>query len=223
MAWSFCSFGFCHAGVPLHICHIACSSFESLLFLNNLARVVLHLADSRHLSNDVLVTMQGLGILSAAIVSIITIRCFKDAILYHGASCLAPATHAKAHGSTACKWQCSPLTLTWLGLQDAIRCYDVQIACQTPMPGLLSAVSYNESSADAKLSDLLNWVYPLQISTTWTMSGVSSSASQLFQLSSLSICGASPPTTHISLGLWHVCISHNISQAWQRHGLLNVF
>ena len=37
--------------------------------------------------------MQGIGILSAAVVSIVTIRCFKDAILYHGDYCLAPATH----------------------------------------------------------------------------------------------------------------------------------
>jgi len=102
--------------------------------------------------------MQGLGILSAAIVSIITIRCFKDAILYHGASCLAPAAHTKAHGSTACKWHCSPLTLTCLELQDARGSYDVQIACQISMPGLLSAVSFNESSADAKMCDLVNLV-----------------------------------------------------------------
>ena len=90
------------------------------------------------------------------------------------------------------------------------------------MPGLPSAVSLHESPADAKLCDLLNWVHPLQISITWTMSGVSSSASQLFQLSSLSICGASPPTAHISLGVWHICISHTIYQAWQRCCLLNV-
>lgn len=216
MAWSFCSFGFCHAGVSLCICRIACSFLGAFCSYTIQPVLCFHMADSRHLSTDKLVIMQGLGILSAAIVSIITIRCFKDAILYHGASCLAPATHTEVHGSTACKRHCSPLKLTWLESQDARRCYGVQIACQISMPGHLSAVSTNETSADARVCDLHNWVYALQTSITWTMSGVSSLGSQLFQLSSLSICGASPPTTHISMDVWHICILYTIYQAWQR-------